>query len=172
MAQTNSTLGPTALIDAQDADTGYARLVSVYGVPPTTTLQFAPGCIAVDRLNNTVYQNRGTAAAPKWVQSLAKWFTTATDTNGTTAVNIFGTGGAPCALTITSVTSTALDTTAGNITVQQAANTVVTIAKGTTAGALVGGVTLANATYAAADVATVLSSSAGNSRVMITWQLA
>lgn len=95
-----------------------------------------------------------------------------TTTNGTTPVNIFGTGGAPQALTITGVFVVARDTTAGNITVQQAANTVCTIAKGTTTGVAVGGVTLSNTTYAAGDVATVLSSSAGNADVFITYTTA
>jgi hypothetical protein len=100
------------------------------------------------------------------------YFTVAVNTNGTTPVNVFGAGGAPVALTITSITSTALDTTTGNIITKQAANTVATIAKGATAGALVGAVSLANATYAAADVCTVESSSAGNSTVLITFTVA
>lgn len=100
------------------------------------------------------------------------YFTVATDTNGTSAVNVFGSGGAPVALTITGVYVVALDTTAGNITVQQAANTVCTVAKGTSAAALVGATTLSNATYAAGDVCTVLSSSAGNARVFITFTVA
>jgi len=89
------------------------------------------------------------------------------DTNGTTAVNVFGANGAPANLTITSVDVIALDTTAGNITPKVNGNTVVTIAKGTASGALVGGVTLANTTVKAGDAVTILSSSAGNARVRI-----
>lgn len=97
------------------------------------------------------------------------YFTVATDTNSTTPVNVFGAGGAPTALTITSIVSIAKDTTASNIITKQAANTVATIAKGATAGALVGATSLANATYAASDVCTVESSGAGNSTVLITF---
>ena len=100
------------------------------------------------------------------------YFTIAIATNGTTPVDVFGSGGAPVALTVTNVVSNAQDTTAGNISLSQAANTVVTIAKGTTAGALVGGVSLAHTTYAAADACQVVSSSAGNSIVQITFQIA
>lgn len=97
------------------------------------------------------------------------YFTVAADTNGTTPVNVFGSGGAPTALTVTGVFVVAQDTTAGNILLKQAANTVVTIAKGTTSGGVVGGTTLANTAYAASDVCTVESSSAGNARVFITF---
>lgn len=96
----------------------------------------------------------------------------AVSTNGTTAVNVFGTAGAPTALVVTSVISIAQDTTAGNITLKQAANTVVTVAKGTTSGGVVGGVTLAYTTYAKGDVCTVVSSSVGNSIVVITYNVA
>jgi hypothetical protein len=99
------------------------------------------------------------------------YFTVAVATNGTTPVNVFGSGGAPCALTVTSVLSIAKDTTAGNIILKQAANTVATIAKGTVAGVPVGAATVANATYAAADVCTVESSSGGNSFVQITFEV-
>lgn len=92
------------------------------------------------------------------------------DTNGTTPVNILGAtsilGGV-----IKAVTITALDTTAGNIIVKVGANPVVTVAKGVTAGALVGGTTLSNTTLAVGDVFTVESSSAGNARVVILLQL-
>lgn len=93
-------------------------------------------------------------------------------TNGTTPVNVFGAGGAPCALTITEVLTNSQDTTAGNITVKQAANTVCTIAKSATAGVMVGAGALSNATYAASDVCTVVSSSAGNARVTIVFTVA
>jgi len=96
----------------------------------------------------------------------------AVSTNGTSPVNVFGAGGAPCALTVTSVVSISKDTTAGNIILKQAANTVATIAKGTTSGALVGAASLANTVYAASDVCTVESSSAGNSYVLITFTVA
>lgn len=97
------------------------------------------------------------------------YFAVATLTNTTTPVNVFGAGGAPIALTVTSVISIAQDTTASNIVLKQAANTVVSIAKGTVSGVPVGGASLSNTTYAAADVCTVESSGAGNSIVLITF---
>lgn len=100
------------------------------------------------------------------------YFTVAVATNGTSAVNVFSSAGAPVAMTVTSVVSIAQDTTTGNITLSQAANTVATIAKGATSGALVGGVSLAHTTYAKGDACQVLSSSAGNSIVQITFQVA
>ena len=138
---------------------------------PTTASTFAIGAIITDLSTGRQYINRGTVAAPKWFQS-NQFFVTCTPTNGTTPVNIFDANGAPCALTITGVYVVARDTTAGNITPKQGANTVCTIAKGTVTGVAVGGASLSNTTYAAADVATVVSSTAGNADVFITWQLA
>lgn len=92
------------------------------------------------------------------------------DTNGTTNVSVFS-NGAPANITITGVFVIALDTTAGNITVVNDSGTVVTIAKGTTAGALVGGVTLANTSVTPGEDLQVDSSSAGNARVYITYTI-
>lgn len=101
------------------------------------------------------------------------YFTVAVDTNGTTAVSVFGSSGLSVAVTITGVFLVAQDTTAGNITVENPASTVVcTIAKGVTAGALVGATTLANTTVAAGTNLVVDSSSAGNARVFITFTVA
>lgn len=98
-----------------------------------------------------------------------KYHTIAVGTNGTTAVNVIDASGAPCAITIKAVQVTALDTTAGNITVQQGANTVCTVAKGTTAGVVTGASSLSNTVYAKGDVFTVKSSSSGNATVLITF---
>lgn len=101
------------------------------------------------------------------------YFTVAADTNGTTAVSVFGSSGLSVAVTITGVFLVSQDTTAGNITVENPASTVVcTIAKGTTSGALVGATTLANTTVAAGTNLVVDSSSAGNARVFITFTTA
>ena len=90
------------------------------------------------------------------------------NTNGTTAVSVFGSAGLAYPITITHVISTAQDTTAGNITVENPAGTVIaTIAKGVTAGSLVGATTLANTVVAAGTDLVVDSSTAGNSRVQI-----
>ena len=101
------------------------------------------------------------------------FFTVAKDTNGTTAVSVFGASGLDVAVTITGVFLVSLDTTAGNITVENpAATTVCTIAKGTTAGALVGATTLSDTTVAAGTNLVVDSSSTGNARVFITFTAA
>lgn len=95
------------------------------------------------------------------------------ETNGTTAVSVFGASGLPFNATITGVFLVSLDTTAGNITVENPASTVVcTIAKGASAGALVGATTLANTSVTAGTNVVVDSSSAGNARVYITYRAA
>ena len=101
------------------------------------------------------------------------YFTVAADTNGTTAVSVFGASGLSVAVTITGVYLISKDTTAGNITVENPASTVVaTIAKGTSAGVLVGATSLANTTVAAGTNLVVDSSSAGNATVFITFTTA
>lgn len=97
------------------------------------------------------------------------YFMVSKDTNGTTNVDVFGTAGAPFDFTVTGVFLISKDTTAGNITVLQAANTVCTIAKGTTAGAMVGATSLANTAYTKGDVCQVDSSTTGNATVFITF---
>lgn len=93
------------------------------------------------------------------------------NTNGTTAVSVFGSAGLPFAITITGVYLVSQDTTAGNITVEAPASTTVcTIAKGTTAGAMVGATTLSNTSVAADTNVVVDSSSAGDARVFITYE--
>lgn len=90
------------------------------------------------------------------------------ETNGTTAVSVFGAAGLAFPITITDVVLTSLDTTAGNVTLENPAGTVVvTIAKGTVSGVVVGGASLANTTVAALSNLVVDCSSAGNARVKI-----
>ena len=91
-------------------------------------------------------------------------------TNATTAQNVFGAGGAPFPTrTLVAVFVISLDTTAGNIVLKHGANTVATIAKGTTSGALVGAASLANTTVTKGQVVTVESSSAGNASVIMLY---
>lgn len=93
------------------------------------------------------------------------------ETNGTTAVSVFGASGLGYAITITGVYLVALDTTASNITVEAPASTVIcTIAKGVTAGVMVGATTLSNTTVAAGTNVVVDSSGTGNARVFITYR--
>lgn len=170
------------------------------GSVPTTADKFSAGCILFG--NGKVYANSGTSASPSFqnindittgeiadsaittaklaaagvtgakLSAGAGYFQIAANTNATTPVNVFGAGGAPIALTVTSVVTIAKDTTASNIVLKQAANTVATIAKSTTAGLMVGATTLANTVYAAADVCTIESSGAGEARVLITFTVA
>ena len=89
------------------------------------------------------------------------------ETDGTTAVDVFGANGAPAAYTIRSIVVVALDVTAGNIVTKNGANTVATVAKGIVSGVPTGAAALANTALAAGAVFTVESSSAGNARVVI-----
>ena len=93
---------------------------------------------------------------------------------GTTAVSVFGASGLAYAINITGVYLISNDTTAGNVTVEAPASTVVaTIAKGTAAGALVGATSLANNTAIAAGTNVIIDcSSAGVAQVFITYERA
>jgi hypothetical protein len=92
-------------------------------------------------------------------------------TTGTTAVNVFGTAGAPAALTITGVIAVAQDTLAGNMVLKSGTNTVASFAKSTTAGVVTGeDGALANTSVTSADTCTVESSTTnGNGMVIITF---
>lgn len=159
------------VISFQTTDTGLILFGSVAGTPPTTAAKFAKGCILVDTVFAVSYINNGDSTTPAWVTQ-GKVQSVTQDTNGTTAVAVWP-GGAPTDLTIKSVFLIALDTTAGNITVENPAATVVcTIAKGTTAGALVGGTTLSNTSVLKGEAVVVDSSSAGNARVHIVYEVA
>lgn len=95
------------------------------------------------------------------------------DTNGTTAVNVFSSAGAPAAMTITGILAVAKDTTAGNISLTNGTAAVAQFAKSTTAGVCTGeDGALANTTVTSADTLTVVSSSTGNARVTITYTIA
>lgn len=121
----------------------------------------------------TYNQNAGKVAsvnaAENGIEFRGGYFVIVKDTNGTTNVDVFDEDGAPFALTITGVFVISLDTTAANITVLQGANTVCTIAKGTTSGAMVGATSLSNTVYAKGDVCQVDSSTTGNAKVFITF---
>lgn len=90
------------------------------------------------------------------------------NTNGTTAVDLYT---APVAITVTGIYLISLDTTAGNITVVNGSDTLATIAKGTSAGTLVGASTLANTSIAAGETLQLDSSSAGNATVFVTFTI-
>jgi len=100
------------------------------------------------------------------------YFTVTVATNNTTPVDVFGAGGVPCDLIVKHVRLTAKDATASNITVATDGNTIATIAKGTSAGALVGATSIANGAIAAAGPLTIVSSGAGEAFVEIAFEVA
>jgi hypothetical protein len=99
-------------------------------------------------------------------------FCVAAITTGTTAVPVFGDNGAKADLTITGAFLTALDTTAGTISVINNRITIATMAKGTTAGVMVGATNLSTgtlATYTRGNPLTIVSSSVGNAIVYLVF---
>lgn len=105
------------------------------------------------------------------------FFCIATDTKGTTPVNLFNAkpprafnnGGAPYNFTITGVFLISKDGTAGNLSLVNNGNTVATIAKGTVAGTMVGATSLANVSYTQGRKIQIVSSSTGNGTVFVTF---
>jgi hypothetical protein len=91
--------------------------------------------------------------------------------NGTTAVSVFGVSGLPFPITITGVYLISRDTTATNVTVEAPASTVVaTIAKGTSAGVVVGASSLANTAVPANTNVILDGSGAGVAQVFISYR--
>jgi hypothetical protein len=107
----------------------------------------------------------------KNISGLFQYLSISATTNGTTPVNVFGVSGTPSNLTVTGVYLIDQDTTASNIVLKQAANTVTTIAKGTTSGGMTGGVSLAHTFYTKGDICTIVSSGTGNATVIITFTI-
>lgn len=160
---------PTVVV-FQENDSGQIIFGTVTGTPPTTASKFAKGCILIDTVFARQYVNTGSYASPVWTK-MGGTGIVEQDTNGTTAVSVWA-GGAPAKLTITGVYLISLDTTAGNITVENPASTAVcTIAKGTTAGVMVGATALADNVVEIGTDVVVDSSSAGNAKVFITYEL-
>jgi len=93
------------------------------------------------------------------------------DTNAQTPVNVFGDVNGFDGV-ITGIFVIAKDATAGDITIKTTAGTVATIAKGVTAGALVGAVALANTAIDDEGICTIESSSAGEATVIIMFEVA
>ena len=126
--------------------------------------------------NNTVFHTHNNIDAPFIpflnISSAPNYFCVASTTNGTTPTAVFGSNGAQFNLTVTGCFLISLDTTAGNILVKNKGNTIATVAKGTTAGALVGATALSTGTlasYIKGDSFTVESSSAGNATVFLSF---
>lgn len=103
------------------------------------------------------------------VSNAPNCFLVATNTSGTSTVPILGRKGPPFNLTITGVFLISKDTTAGNVSVYNSGATVATIAKGTTAGVMVGATSLSHSTYATGHTMNVASSSSGNATVFVSF---
>lgn len=70
MSHIDSTLGDRIKIYMKEDETGYALYcTSQNGVPPTTTLKFAKGCVCVDLNSQVIYINTGDATTPVWSPS-------------------------------------------------------------------------------------------------------
>lgn len=83
-------------------------------------------------------------------------------TSGTTPVNVFSSAGAAANFIVESFEAIAADAVASNIILKNGTNTVASVAKGTTANAVVGEETLANVAVTKGAVFTVESSGTGN----------
>ncbi len=91
-----------------------------------------------------------------------------TFTNGVTAVNMFTPNGiAPVPFRIANAFVTSLDTTAATISVKKNGSTIGSVAKGTTSGLMTGFTSFSDTDFVPGDVATVVSSSAGNAIVQL-----
>ena len=88
-------------------------------------------------------------------------------TNGTTAVHIFSSDGAPANLYIDEVLVNALDTIASTITITGGASTVVAVAKGTTLSAITPATTIASPVVASGSTLSMVGDGTGDARVTI-----
>lgn len=140
------------------------------GIRPGEAFQFREKQYTVSLVPYHVHNNLDAPPIPySNISGAPQFFTVVATTNGTTNVNVFSANGAPFPMTVVSVFLIANDATAGDITVLRRSDTVCTIAKGTTSGALVGATSVSNTVYRAGDACQVDSSSAGNATVYITF---
>lgn len=112
--------------------------------------------------NGTVINELGHIVGPRVI---------AVNTNGTTPVNVFA-AALTFNLTVTGMYLISDDATAGNITLADTAGTIAVIAKGTVSGAMVGATSLANTPVSIGNTLTVVSSTAGNATVFVTYTVA
>lgn len=169
---------------AFDDKNGYAYFATCTGTPPSSGLPnqfvgFIHGCMMVQTDIGTGtsawFQNTGpTGTSPVWESVLAdgsgsvQYGALSVLTNGTTAVNVFGATNGVTG-TITGVFGVAADTTAGTITLASNSGTIAAFAKGTTQGGMAGSASLLLTGFASSGTMTVVSSSAGNENVTITF---
>lgn len=152
------------------------------GIPTDTTAsRYAPGSTLVrtdaPAGSAQVYYNAGTIAVPAWIgtflaNNIVGYNIVAVITNGTTAVNLFGTTN-PFAGTITGVYINALTATNGSVTLAVNNGGVVTnaaiIDHGTTNGAMVGTGTFAATAFTFGGTATVVTTTTANAIVYATY---
>lgn len=124
----------------------------------------------VSRVPYHTHNNTDSSLIP-YLQNTLGYLQVSAVTNGTTSVNVFSPFSTPANLVVTGIFLIALDATAGNITVACAGNTIATIAKGATMSALIGATSLANTTCPKGSTFTIVSSTAGNAMVFITFKL-
>lgn len=93
-------------------------------------------------------------------------FNAVATSNGTAAVDVFDSNGAPNNIVVTGAIAIATETATGNITVKNGTDTVTTIAKGTDLGSIVGATAIAYAAVASGDDITV-ESDGGDCQVII-----
>lgn len=120
-------------------------------------------------LAQNIYLNTIFGWRPRWSSILnvnQLVFEVGVVTNGTTPVNFFSDNNniTSYPFRIVGATATALDTTAGTISVKNNADTVLTLAKGTVSGAVVGNTSVNSSFWNVSSGASVtaVSSSAGN----------
>lgn len=157
-------------------ETGLVLIGSLTNPPDTTANVYAKGAIVVDTLTGLIYENVGSSAVPAWQLSTGSANENQLVSvvgNGTTEVSVFGASGLPYAITILGVYLIARDTTATNVTLEAPAATVVaTIAKGVTAGVMVGASSLANTSVPAGTNVIIDGSGAGVAQVFIAYRRA
>lgn len=159
---TSNIIGGTSVVIAQNQSMNFVWSVTLAGwIPVGAALNSAVGTSQIAAASVTGAK----------LSTGVGYFTVAKTTNGATPVNVIA-ATVPFAATITGIYGISNDTTAGTITIADTAGTVGTFAKGATSGALVGVVSLANTAVASGDTLTIVSSSAGNATVFITFTVA
>jgi hypothetical protein len=94
-------------------------------------------------------------------------FTVVKTTNGTTAVHIFSSNGAPTDIFVDEILVNALDTIASTITITGGAQTVSAIAKGTTLSAITPATTITYPAVAAGSTFSMVGDGTGDARVTV-----
>ena len=191
MSGSGLTLTLPALDSFQNTLQQGEKLYLVKNTSTTYTLTIQPGTNSVTGVANTIDSRAvytlypGDSVLIKGYSNLLDWiisdpttrpilnrapFQVAVATNGTAVVNVFDANGSPSNLFLDAVLLiNGSDTASGNITVTNGTDTTLTLAKSTSANAVVGagGSSLSFRDVAKGAVFTVVSSTAGNTEVVI-----